>query len=110
MFIRNKQQLLYKTIIKSIWRYGIQLWGGSSTPNLNLLEMFQSKILRSIVEALWFVPNSEIRNYLGMKIIREEIKNAKKYKNKLSDYPNQNAEALLEKGVDAIRVKRRRSK
>jgi hypothetical protein len=30
--------LIYKTIIKTIWTYGIQLWGAASTSNIEILE------------------------------------------------------------------------
>jgi hypothetical protein len=53
--------LLYKTILKPIWTYGIQLWGTASTSNIEILERFQSKVLRIIVDAPWYVPNSLIR-------------------------------------------------
>jgi hypothetical protein len=43
--------LLYKTILKPIWTYGIQLWGTASTSNIEILEKFQSKVLRIIVNA-----------------------------------------------------------
>jgi hypothetical protein len=33
--------LLYKTILKPIWTYGIQLWGTTSTSNIEILERFQ---------------------------------------------------------------------
>jgi hypothetical protein len=29
---------LYKTILKSSWTYGIQLWGTASTSNIEILE------------------------------------------------------------------------
>jgi hypothetical protein len=38
--------LLYKTILKPIWTYGIQLWGTASTSNIEILERFH---LRSCV-------------------------------------------------------------
>jgi hypothetical protein len=42
--------LLYKSILKPIWTYGIQLWGTASTSNIEILERFQSKALRIIVD------------------------------------------------------------
>jgi hypothetical protein len=45
--------LLYKTILKPFWTYGIQLWGTASTSNIEILERFQSKVLRMIVDAPW---------------------------------------------------------
>jgi hypothetical protein len=41
----------YKTIFKPIWTYGIQLWGTASTSDIDILERFQSKALRMIVDA-----------------------------------------------------------
>jgi hypothetical protein len=34
----------------------IQLWATSSTSNIEILERFQSKALRMIVDAPWYVP------------------------------------------------------
>jgi hypothetical protein len=45
--------LLYKSILKPIWTYGIQLWGTASTSNIEILERFQSKALRINADAPW---------------------------------------------------------
>jgi hypothetical protein len=37
--------LIYKTILKAIWAYGLQLWGTASISNVEILERFQSKAL-----------------------------------------------------------------
>jgi hypothetical protein len=58
--------LLYKSILKPIWTYGIQLWGTASTSNNEIMERFQSKALRIIVDAPWYVPNNHIRRDLQM--------------------------------------------
>jgi hypothetical protein len=47
-----------------IWTYGIQLWGTASNSNIEILERFQSKALRMIVDASWYVPNTGIRRDL----------------------------------------------
>jgi hypothetical protein len=39
----SNKRLIYKTILKPIWTYGIQLWGAASTSNIEILECFQSK-------------------------------------------------------------------
>jgi hypothetical protein len=39
----NNKLLLYKSILKPIWTYGIQLWGTASTSNTQILERFQSQ-------------------------------------------------------------------
>jgi hypothetical protein len=53
--------------------YGTQLWGTVSTSNIEILERFQSKALRIIVDAPWNVPNSHIRRDLQMTSVKEEI-------------------------------------
>jgi hypothetical protein len=61
--------LLYKTILKPIWTYGIQLWGTASTFNVEILKRFQSKDLRETVDAPWYVSNTLIRLNLHMPTI-----------------------------------------
>jgi hypothetical protein len=52
--IANKL-LVYKTIIKPIWTYGIELWGCASKSSQAILQKAQSKILRIITNAPWYV-------------------------------------------------------
>jgi hypothetical protein len=47
----SNKLLLYKSILKPIWTYGIQLWSTASTSNIEILERFQSKTLRILVDA-----------------------------------------------------------
>jgi hypothetical protein len=59
--LSNTNNLLhYKTILKPIWTYGIQLWGTASTSNIEILQRFQSKVLCMIVDTPWYIPNSLI--------------------------------------------------
>jgi hypothetical protein len=44
-------------ILKSVWTYGIQLWGSASISNIEMLERSQGKVLRMITDAPWYVPN-----------------------------------------------------
>jgi hypothetical protein len=60
----SNKLLIYKAILKPIWTYGIQLWGTASNSIIAILERFQSKVLRLIVNAPWYVPNSVIPEYL----------------------------------------------
>jgi hypothetical protein len=36
----SNRLLIYKTILKPIWTYGIQLWGTASTSNVEIPECF----------------------------------------------------------------------
>jgi hypothetical protein len=56
----SNKLLKYKTILKPIWTYGIQLCGTASNSNIEILERFQSKALRKIVDAPWYVQNTVI--------------------------------------------------
>jgi hypothetical protein len=73
-FTKPNKLLLYKTILKPIWTYGIQLWGTTSTSNIEIIERFQSKELRMIVDAPWYVPNDHIHRDLQMTSVKEEIR------------------------------------
>jgi hypothetical protein len=85
----SNKLLLYKTILKPIWTYGIQLWCTASTSNVEILERFQSKVLRLIVDAPWYVPNTVIRHDLHMPTVKEEICTySSHYSHRLSAHPN----------------------
>jgi hypothetical protein len=49
-FSISNKLLVCKTILERNWTYGIELWGAASTWNIELLERFQSKALRMIVD------------------------------------------------------------
>jgi len=65
--------LLYKTILKPIWTYGIPLWGSASHSNIEILQRFQNKVLRTIANAPWYTPNKLLHTDLQIPTIREEI-------------------------------------
>jgi hypothetical protein len=85
----SNKLLIYKTILKPIWTYGIQLWGTASISNIEILERFQSKALRMIVDAPWYVPNMVIRRDLQIPTVKEEIcRYSSQYSARLSAHPN----------------------
>ena len=43
--------MLYKAILKPVWTYEIQIWGTASNSNIEILQRFQSKTLRSLIDA-----------------------------------------------------------
>ena len=89
--------LIYKTILKPIWTYGIRLWGTASNSNLEILQIYQNKVLRAIVNALWYISNKVIHADFKVQTIREEItKFSVKYRDKITTHPNELASTLLE--------------
>jgi hypothetical protein len=93
----NDKLLIYKVILKPIWTYGIQLWGTTSNSNIKILERFQSKVLRLIVNAPWYVLNSVIRKDLQIPTVKEEISPfSSHYDVHISVHPNELIASLTE--------------
>jgi carbonic anhydrase len=95
--IHKFESLIYKTILKPIWTYGIQLWGTTSTSNIEILERFQSKALRMITDAPWYVPNAIIRADLRIPTVKYEISRYScLYSKRLGVHPNELISSLKE--------------
>ena len=57
--------------------------------NIKKIENLQSKILRTISNAQWYVRNDDIRKTLGIQIIKEEIlKRARTHQHKIKNRRN----------------------
>lgn len=98
---------LYKSIITPIWTYGIQLWGTASVSNIEILQRFQNKVLRIIVDAPWYVPNNIIHQDLRVTSVQEEIqKFTKRYESRLEDHPNKLANKLMSNTGGIRRLKK----
>jgi len=89
---------VYNAIIKHIWTYGVQLWGSASNSNLEILERFQSKVLRIITDAQRCVPNAVIKHDLQVSSVRQEVRNySVTYRQRPDDHPNSLAKSLFKK-------------
>ena len=63
---------------------------GIAMNHINKLESLQSKILRTIVNAPWYIRNEDIRKELKIPTAKEEIgRYAEKYKERTATHPNQ---------------------
>jgi hypothetical protein len=94
--IENKL-LKYKTILKPIWTYGIPFWGTASNSNIEILQRYQNKVLRTTVNAPWYIPNKILHTDVKIPTIREEMtKFSVKYRDKITTHPNELAPTLLE--------------
>jgi len=96
--IANKL-LIYITIIKPIWTYGIEIWGCASKSSQAILQKAQSKILRVITNAPWYVSNLTLHEDLKIPYVREVVfdKYAKHHQ-KLEMHPNPLLYPLLDIG------------
>lgn len=89
--------LLYKQILKPVWTYGIQLWGCTRPSNVEIIQRFQNKVLRSSVDAPWYVRNSDLHRDLGMATVTSEIQRfAIKHEERLHHHVNVEAIQLLD--------------
>ena len=88
--------LLYRSIIQSIWTYGIQLCVNASSSNVDLTQRQQSKILRSIVGASWYISNVNIHKDLNIPSVKDALNtHTINYMHKLQNHPNEKAKQLL---------------
>uniref|UniRef100_A0A6M2DQF2 Putative rna-directed dna polymerase from mobile element jockey n=1 Tax=Xenopsylla cheopis TaxID=163159 RepID=A0A6M2DQF2_XENCH len=69
----DNKVLLYKTIIIPIWTYGIELWGCASKSNIQIIQRTQNKILRTLTNAPWYVPNFILHNDLNIQTVQDVI-------------------------------------
>ena len=97
---------VYKAILRPIWTYGVELWGCSKPSNTKILQTFQSKMLRMISSAPWYVSNQTLHCDFDIPYVTEVVRiNATKYKNRSTEHSNQLIRALFSPSVDR-RLKR----
>ena len=68
---------------------GIQIWGTASNSNIEILQLFQSKILRSLIDVPWYVINEAIHRDLKIPTVKKEItKCSNRYIIRVNNYRN----------------------
>ena len=98
----------YKTVIKPVWTYGIQLWGTASNSNIEILQRFQSKTLRSLINAPWYVTNETIHRDLKIPTVKEEIyKFRSRYNARVNNHHDPLVTQLLDTTDQIRRLKRK---
>ncbi|CAG9129479.1 unnamed protein product [Plutella xylostella] len=70
--------LVYTSILKPLWTYGIELWGTASTSNIQVIQRCQNAILRKISNAPLFTKTSEIHEYLKVPTVLEEAESLRR--------------------------------
>jgi uncharacterized protein YeeX (DUF496 family) len=95
--------------MRPVWRYGIQLWGCASESNIQVIQHYQNKVLNCIVNAPWYVRNSDLNRDLGIETVTNIIaKFAKSHKKRLQDHINIEASRLLNVNNITKRLKRKK--
>ncbi|CAH1391417.1 unnamed protein product [Nezara viridula] len=82
------KRLTYITIIRSIWTYGIELWGSTKPSNSSRIQSLQSKILRKILNAPFYVTNDIIHKDLNVPYVSDLAQSRyPSFHNKLLNHP-----------------------
>ena len=83
------KKLVYTTIIRPIWTYGIELWGSIKPSNSSRIQSLQSKILRKILDAPYYVTNKLIHKDLNIPFVADLTQNRyASFYSKLLNHPN----------------------
>jgi hypothetical protein len=103
----HNKLFLYKQILKPVWIYGIQLWGCTKRSNIAVIQRFQNKVLRDIVNAPWYVRNVDLYRDLKMEMVTAEIQRfARRHEARLHHHVNVEAIQLLDNSELLRRLQR----
>jgi hypothetical protein len=69
----HNELTLYKQVICLVWSYGIQLWGCTSESNIQVIQRYQNKVLKCIVNAPWYVRNNDLHRDLRIETVSDII-------------------------------------
>ncbi|KAL4107116.1 hypothetical protein QTP88_018548 [Uroleucon formosanum] len=82
--------LIYKTLLKPLWTYGLQLWGNAKKTNILKIQTFQNIVLRKLANAPPYVSNHTLHTDLKLNKINDEAKIFyKRFYYRLNNHPNQ---------------------
>jgi flagellin-specific chaperone FliS len=88
--------ILYKQVLRPVWSYGIQLWGCAGDSNIQLIQCFQNNVLKCIVQAPWYIRNSDLHRDLRIETVTDIITRlASSHKKRLRNHINSQVSGLL---------------
>ena len=96
---------LYKAVMKPKWSDAIELWGCASKSNIVIMHRSQSKILRAIANAPWYIRNHTLHTDVNISYVSDVIhERINKHHNKLESHPS----PLLEPRLQHVNTRRRK--
>lgn len=99
--------LIYNQILKPVWCYGVQIFGCANEVHLNCIQTFQNKVIRNIVNAPWYVRNSDLHRDLKIPYVKDVIrKYAVKHRERLFQHVNAEASQLVRNQPTTRRLRR----
>ena len=82
------------------------LYIGTKPSNIAIIQRFQNKVLRAIVNAPWYVRNADLHRDLKMEMVTAEIKRfSRKHEERLHHHDNVEAIQLLDNSEMLRRLK-----
>lgn len=101
----TSKMAIYKTILKPIWTYGIQLWGSASHSNIEILERFQSKTMRTMFKIPQHISNKYVNLDFNIRTVKQEIATySRQYQCRLEQHRNELATRLW--GIGSLQFSR----
>jgi hypothetical protein len=70
LLIHNKI-ILYKQVIHPVWSYCIQLWDCASDSNIDVIPLYQKKLLICIINVKIYPPKNDLHCDLGVETFRD---------------------------------------
>ena len=84
------------TLLSLFWPYSIALWGCASKSNISVIQRYQSKLLRTITNAPWYVTNQTLHSDLRILYVRSVLQDyIHKHRSALEVHSNPLVEPLL---------------
>jgi hypothetical protein len=81
--------LIYKAVLNPVWTYGLELWGCATKSNIAVIQRYQSKFLRTINNAPWYVSNHTLHSKLHVPHFRTVLQErTANHRTALDSHPN----------------------
>jgi hypothetical protein len=88
--------LIYKTVLKPVRTYRIELWGCATKSNIAVIQRYLSKLLRTIANAPWYVYNQTLHSDLHIPHVRTVFRErTATHRTTLDSHPNPLMEPLV---------------
>ncbi|BET01387.1 Retrotransposon protein [Nesidiocoris tenuis] len=85
----STKRVIYLVLLRPVWEYGCQIWGGASDSQIKRLQTFQNRVLRLIADAPWYVRNETIHADLSIPTVKEVLPVLyQRFSSRLLDHPN----------------------
>jgi hypothetical protein len=93
--------------LKRVWTHGIRIWGCTKQSNTDIIQQFQNKVFRNIVDAFSYIRKADLHRDIRVEMVTDEIdKFAKKHEERLLHHVNVEAIQLLDSSELVRRLKK----